>query len=196
MLVETAAEYFFLAACVLAALGLLGLPVRLGLRALAGEPLTLPTPLVGVAVAVIGGWYLYGPVDGLRSVYRVGYALGVVALVAWLVVRRRTLRADLRELVGKLGRPAAIAGGTALVMVFAFGSILSVRYPTVVTGGNGDIANYALVGQHIADQGPDDEGPIVGFDMGERATASFDFGPVAVVVGAARPGRSTTSGGT
>jgi hypothetical protein len=188
MLVETAAEYFFLVACVLAALGLLGLPVRLGLRALAGEPLTLPTPLVGVAVAVIGGWYLYGPIDGLRSVYRVGYALGAAALVAWLIARRWTLRADLRELVGKLGRPAAIAGGTALVMVFAFGSVLSVRYPTIVTAGNQDVANYALVGQHIADQGPGDEGPIVGFDLGDRATASFDFGPVAVVVGASAAG--------
>ena len=108
--------------------------------------------------------------------------------MAWLVARRWTLRADVRVLVSNLGRPAAIAGGTALVMVFAFGSILSVRYPTVVTAGNQDIANYALVGQHVAGQGPDDEGPIVGYDMGERATAWFDFGPVAVVVGASAAG--------
>ena len=188
MLAETAAEYFFLAACVLVALGLLGLPLKLLLRLLAGERIGIPTPLLGIAVAVVGGWYAYGFGTGLRSVFQLGCVLGVLVAAACLVVRRRTLRADARDVARRLIQPAFVAGGTALVLVFSAGSIFSIQYPTVLTAGNNDVASYAMLGQHVADEGPNHAGPIAGDDLGVRSTVSFDFGPIAVVAAASAVG--------
>jgi hypothetical protein len=93
-----------------------------------------------------------------------------------------------RDAVRNSAFPLAVAGAMTLVAIILLGSVLARPYPTIVTGGNNDVAAYAVLSQHIADDGIDDPGPIVGADIGNRAQSDFDFGIMAVSAAASTMG--------
>jgi hypothetical protein len=183
----TFAEYAFLTITVLVTLALIGLPLRVVFDRLAGGPVDVPVQLLGMGVVVIVSWYWYGAFGGTTGVVR---ALAVVGAIVAIVVAVRDparARAALRRSVF----PAAVAGAMTLVLVILLGSVLAKPNPTIVTGGNNDVALYALLSQHIADRGIGDPGQIAGVDLGIRAQSDFDFGIMAIsaAAGAAGPFR-------
>ena len=84
-----------------------------------------------------------------------------------------------------MGILSAVSVGVLLVLLVVWGSILAGPSLVNAVGSNSDMAAYAVVGQHVADDGPDTAGAIAGFDMGERAQQSFDFGSLAVTAATA-----------
>ena len=172
----TLAEYALLTICVAVVFEFAGTTVKIALEAVAGEPLKIPTPMVGIGAVVIGGWYWYGPMGGIRPMVQLMVLLGVLSRLVSVVRHRKVVRALIRD----QWLPGAVAVGVAVLMAFSLGSILGDTPPTVVSGGNNDIASYALLGQHVAERGPSDPGSIVGFDAGARIQSHFDTGAILV----------------
>ncbi len=57
-----------------------------------------------------------------------------------------------------MGAALAVSVGVFLVLLVAWGSILAGPSLVNAVGGNSDMAAYAVVGQHVADDGPDTAG--------------------------------------
>ena len=189
MLFETTAEYVVLAVCVLGSLTLLGLPVRVALMALARTSMPVPTPLLGMSFAVVLGWYGYRFAGGVVPLFRIAGIVGALVALAWVVLHRAELGGVVKAGSKRLAVPLSIAMGVGLVMMVGLGSVLSLSYPTVVSNPNNDIAAYALIGQHVADGEPGQEGSIAGYDAGLRSQ-SWDFGPLAILAASSSMGPS------
>jgi hypothetical protein len=182
---QTLAEGLVLVACVLGALTLIGLPLRLALQTWADDAITVPTPLLGIGVVVVVGWYWYSPFGGVRPLAIGLMAIGAVVGTVDLIRRWSGWRAAWAAATARLGLAVAVSVGVFLVLLVAWGSLFSGPSMVNAVGGNADMANYAMIGQHVADEGPDVAGPVVGNDIGARAQSSFDFGSLAVVAATA-----------
>ena len=163
---------------------LVGLPVRVVLDRLAGQHVQMPTPFLGMGVVVVIGWYWYGPFGGLRPLTLGLVGFGVVTSVVLVIANRLEWRRAAREIARRLSTAGIVAAGVAAVLTLSWGALFAGPFATNGAHSNNDMPSYALLGQFVADHGPDEAGPIVGYPLGDRTQSSFDFGVVAVVAAA------------
>ncbi len=144
----------------------------------------MPTPFLGMGVVVVIGWYWYGPFGGLRPLTLGLVGFGVVTSVVLVIVNRLEWRCAGREIARRLSTAGIVAAGVAAVLTLSWGALFAGPFATNGAHSNNDMPSYALLGQFVADHGPDEAGPIVGYPLGDRTQSSFDFGVVAVVAAA------------
>jgi hypothetical protein len=186
----TSFDFFATTGYLLVALALIGTPVKLVLRRFdisAGRAVS--APVIGVAIVVIGSWYWALPLGATKTLPRVLLLAGTLVTAGWaiwVVVRRGaagTILRDARFRQSAILMAICVAGIGATV-VANHAQLLIRESPTVLSLGNNDAAAYALVGQHLLDDGPEDPGNIEGYDAGEESIR-FPTGALAVLAAAA-----------
>ena len=142
-------------------------PMRGEIRA--GIPMTFVA--FGIAVVMVTTWYWGGPFGRAKPMLcglLVACALVVVGNVLVTLARasgREATREALRD--RRLRQSAGMAllcfAGIAAIMTVTETQLFVRDNLTVITGGNNDAPSYALLGQHVLDDGPDEPGNIAGF---------------------------------
>jgi hypothetical protein len=164
MVITTVIEYIALAIVLLGGLSVIGWPIKELLVRLGGLSVPMTAPLAGLCVLQVVGWYWFEAGGrGLAIPTSVLLFAGTLG-AGWLLWRKyRAGRVERRDTVFAVAALAAAGAVTAI----NFYALFHLSYLTTATIGNGDAANYAIVGQHLASHGFSDMGPIVGSNLGE-----------------------------
>jgi hypothetical protein len=187
---RTFVEYLAIATYLIAAFAIVGAPVKLALRA-CGVSIgrVVPAPVIGSALVVLASWYWATPFGGTRPVARILLVAGIVAslaLGAWMLRRRDDLRSFVHDLDVRscLMLGVLCFAGITTAFVATDGQLFVRSHFTVLTLGNNDAASYALISQHLLDEGPEDPGNIAGYDAGARSLG-FSGGACALLAAGA-----------
>ena len=160
----TALKYCLLTGLIATEFWLIGLPVRMGLDAIAGRRLrVLPTPLVGLVTCTVLGWYWYKYIGPVRILAVLLMVAGVVVL-AVRTVRWRATRPDSEAARHLRSIATTVVLGFGLVTFVAYGWFAEQNHQTIASAGNADMTQFVTFGQHILDESVDTPGPVVGFD--------------------------------
>jgi len=173
--VRTFVEFFVLSGYLLAAFAVIGAPVKLALHAFGiTAARAASAPIIGLAIAVLGSWYWATPGGGTKPLYRILLAVGLLAIGAWVVWMLATKR-SLMELprTPHIRQSAALFlicfAGIGVATVANQAQLFTQERFTVLSLGNNDAPSYALLGQHMLDDGPEEFGTVAGFDAGHRS---------------------------
>src|SRR6266508_1744871 len=188
--VRTAVDFFATCGYVLVAFALVGAPVKLLLRSLTvGVGRAASAPVLGITIVVLSSWYWALPLGATKPLARILLVVGAIVTVGWgiwTIARRGAAGAILRD--ARVRQSATLMAiclaGIGATMVANHAQLFVRETSTVLSLGNNDAAAYALVGQHLLDDGPRDPGNIAGYDAGE-SSIEFPTGALAALAAAA-----------
>lgn len=171
------------AAVQLAALWVVGWPVRALLVGRSpGRHHVAATPLIGLAVLQAAGWYAALRDGGITIALLAVCAGGALASVAIGIARARGGGGlDVRGALRSAPIVVVLAAVTTGLFAFHYQATYDDRPAVPVTGGNNDIAAYALSAEHLVAHGFDEPGAVVGTHVG-TITRHDVFGAYALLV--------------
>lgn len=118
--------------------------------------------IMGLAVVQVVAWYVLQFTDaGVSRAFMILALLSLCGLVAHFIGRGVTVRSEVRRLLSDHW----VAGASAVIFAISWWPLMKFGYLTAA-GGNGDVAAYAQVAQHIRHHGFADVGRILGADLG------------------------------
>jgi hypothetical protein len=170
-------DFFAASVFLLGAYAVIGAPVKLLLHytgTTIGRVVT--APVIGMAMVVFASWYWALPQGALKPVPRILFVIGLAALIAATIHRFVVKRASVREfLADRRRRDTALLFGLCFLGMSATTlvnntALFEQDHPTVLSLGNNDAPSYAFLAQHALDEGPKEDGAIVGYDAGLRQT--------------------------